>query len=1727
MTTAYNGTTRSWSNPSISEQIGQVGGALTSGGTLTIDVGNLSNLNQGRDAPNVQAGAAVANLNIRGAQAAPTGPGRGSVGGAANVSVDAAGRIIATVTQAANGNVGGAVNNVANNGPVNGARGVTAAGGSPDRIVMGTPDTRAPTGSLFTLRPAAGHYLVETDPQFADYRSWLGSDYLLNQMGYSADRLQKRLGDGYYEQKLVREQIGQLTGRRFLEGYKSDEAQYQALLDAGATIGKAWNLRPGIALTQAQMAQLTSDIVWLVEQTVTLPDGSTTTALVPQVYLRLRPGDLEAGGALLAGANVDVTLAGGLKNTGTIAGRQLVSIDAGRIEHLGGSISGDQVGLRSASDIRIEGASVTAVDALSVQAAGDVTVASTVETLQGGGFHQYSTTQIQRVAGLYVTGTHGNGVLSVVAGHDVTLQAAQIRNAGTDGVTQLVAGNNLNVGTQTLSHSTSTTANARNFQRSSDITHLGTTVQGAGSVVLAAGNDLTLTAAQVGAGKSLALQAGRDINSVAAVDSSTSASSTVTKSNSLATSSYDESVRGTQLGAGDTIVMQAGRDLTLASTAVASEKGGIALAAGNDIKLLSTQEQHDAVVDQREKKSGFLSSKTTSTHDESHDSLAVTSSLSGDTVQIAAGHDVLSQGAQIAGTGDVVVAAGNDLTLETAQDTHSEEHAKQVKKSGLYSGGGFSVTLGQSKQADTLSATEVSHHGSLVGSTDGSVTLTAGNAVTIRGSDVLSKTDTVIVGKDVTIAAVTDTRDSEQTSKQQSAGLSLGLTGAAVQAAEAAYGAIKRGSEVKDDRLKALYAAKAGYAVKDSVDAYQAASAQGDSTGGVSLRIGIGASSASSKTVTHEESTVGSRILSDGNVTIAATGGDLNVIGSKISGENVALGAAHNLNLLSQQENNTSKSENKNAGGEVGVSVGATTGYYVSVSAGKGSAKGNSVEHTDSVVTATDTLTLVSGNDTTIKGAQAVGNKVLANVGGNLLIQSEQDTNDYKSKQQQASLTLATGSGSSGSYSQQKVNSSYTGVKEQSGIQAGSGGFDVSVGGNTHLVGGAIASTADPSLNHLSTGSLTVEDLQNKAEYKAGGFGVGTGDWKSAAAGAALSLAGNQNGSSSSTTKSDIAAGSVEVRNGDTSALAGLDRTAKQLQQSGLKQIFDEKKVAERQELAQVAGEVAFRSAKELISFNRKQAAADAEKAMSDLDAAKGDPEATAAAQARLNAANQRLEKWNDAGAAKQITQVTAGVLAAALSDGNVLSAAGGVLMNETLLPKFAKALQQGGIAPGSGTESTLMNGLGALLGAAGGILGGDAQAGAAMGNAVQTYGYYDYRDGRAQRQEMAAAALANAGITDPNDVAGVNTLLDNCVKLGCDPNKLVLLLKSPDAASTLRQLAQPESVSFQLYGRGFNELDEQQRKDVINHIPTGNVTVGVSETTPTGDADGTTLGAGAVASSDGAVDSQQSRDESLRLKGAKVVSNLAIAGGEKVEQFKNWMGEDNAQTAALLLMAATGGPVKTLASTLWAETPMAKFLQDKKEQVLVGPMTPLVGSNAFGAQNDSDQEAVRPASHATSSMLVDTLLSSIGLVGAKAGAVGIIKSSDGFSGAVKNAENTLEEGSSDLTKTLIIPKEKAEFLDHYKAQADAGTLERVNPADVRKGNFRKALTDEVGPPPGTGYHADHIVELCVGGANCAKTNGNWLESGRNTAAGAKIGNQVKNDPVGTKYTNVKLEDNP
>ena len=122
----------------------------------------------------------------------------------------------------------------------------------------------------------------------------------------------------------MREQVAQLTGRRFLESYASDEAQYQALLNNAATVATTFQLRPGVALTADQVKALTSDIVWLVEKDITLPNGEHTRALVPELYAKVRPGDLQANGALLSGRDVTLTTTHNLPTSGqTIAGKSI------------------------------------------------------------------------------------------------------------------------------------------------------------------------------------------------------------------------------------------------------------------------------------------------------------------------------------------------------------------------------------------------------------------------------------------------------------------------------------------------------------------------------------------------------------------------------------------------------------------------------------------------------------------------------------------------------------------------------------------------------------------------------------------------------------------------------------------------------------------------------------------------------------------------------------------------------------------------------------------------------------------------------------------------------------------------------------------------------------------------------------------------------------------------------------------------------------------------------------------------------------------------------------------------------------------------------------------------------------------------------------------------------------------------------------------------------------
>ena len=101
-----------------------------------------------------------------------------------------------------------------------------------------------PTQSLYKINPNVdSHFITETDPDPTNENRWLSSDYMLKALRNDPQNMLKRLGDGYYEQRLVREQMNRLTGRHFSGNNRTFTEQYKALMDAVSLLHKNLILR--------------------------------------------------------------------------------------------------------------------------------------------------------------------------------------------------------------------------------------------------------------------------------------------------------------------------------------------------------------------------------------------------------------------------------------------------------------------------------------------------------------------------------------------------------------------------------------------------------------------------------------------------------------------------------------------------------------------------------------------------------------------------------------------------------------------------------------------------------------------------------------------------------------------------------------------------------------------------------------------------------------------------------------------------------------------------------------------------------------------------------------------------------------------------------------------------------------------------------------------------------------------------------------------------------------------------------------------------------------------------------------------------------------------------------------------------------------------------------------------------------------------------------------------
>ncbi|WPU21310.1 hemagglutinin repeat-containing protein [Cedecea neteri] len=892
------------------------------------------------------------------------------------------------------------------------------------------PNTRLPDNSLFTLHQSIdSHYLVETDPQFTRQKQWLGSDYMQNALLSDPARIHKRLGDGYYEQGLIRDQVTQLTGSRWLAGYGSDEEQYKGLMNNGIAFGKEYGLELGVALTPAQMALLTTDMVWLVNQTVTLPDGSTQTVQVPQVYAKVKDGDLTGDGALLGGKQVVLNTRGDITNSGSIIGREVTQLTA-QILTNSGYIQGNRVDLSTRQDIYNTGGQLRGESSLSLLAGRDIVSQTTTRT---DGTDRW----LDRPAGMYVQAP--NGTLTLSALNNITLSATELSNAGENGTTSVQAGNDLrleSVATRHSEHGDWGGGNTRDLTQQADV---GTRITTPGAIALGAGRDILAQTADVTAGGALTAQAGRDIR----------------------------------------------------------------LTTGNATT--------DLVEHSKQSSSGLLSKSSLETHDEVHDRQALGATLSGNSVDIRAKHDVRIEAGNVVGTQDVRVLAGNNLTVTTADETHQETHLRKETHTGLLSAGGMGFTVGAKKESWDDASQARSGKASLVGSLKGDTVLLAGQHYQQTGSTVSSPAGNVVIrGKSVAVEAGKNLNASQYAHTLEQKGFTLAVNVPVVQAVQGTAQTVQRVGKSNDDRVNMLAAANAAWDSARTANSLMN-SAQGLMDNGpqgiaqnVSISLTYGEKKQEDTRNTNGTTAQASKINAGKHAVLIATGGeqsDITVTGSDIGGkQGTRLQADHDITLQAAGQEQHERTDNRSSGWNAGIAAsygqnGAAFGITAGANQGKG--HGNGDDHTwrnSHIGDMNGQTQITNGGTATLSGAQIIGSGVGISA-DNLKIESLQDTMTYAGKQQDMSgqVTVGYGVSGSGSFSQSNVKSDYASVQEQSGIFAGKNGYQIDIRDHTDLTGGLITSSGSAEqsgFNQFSTGTLSWTDIRNHADYSGNSVGI-------------------------------------------------------------------------------------------------------------------------------------------------------------------------------------------------------------------------------------------------------------------------------------------------------------------------------------------------------------------------------------------------------------------------------------------------------------------------------------------------------------------------------------------------------------------------------------------------------------------------------------------------------------
>ncbi|MGF6604529.1 filamentous hemagglutinin family protein [Paraburkholderia sp. GAS448] len=1090
------------------------------------------------------------------------------------------------------------------------------------------------------------------------------------------------------------------------------QAGQNATIDAGAGFT---NARGAVLASQAAtVAALTSNVIIMETRVV---DGQSV--LVPVVYLA-QASQQNMNGPLIAATDINLQNTQTFTNSGTVQASNSLTIDGKSIDNAFGALkSGGLMSLTTTGDVDLTSAKVNA-GSLALNAGGNLildTATKTLNQVSDTGATR-TTTTLGPLAQINVAGD-----AAIVTGGNFEQNAGALSVGGNLG---MQIGGDWTLGAQqTSEHKVVERANGVSDTNLNST--VGSSVQVGGVSAIGVGGDLTARGAQIdlGGGGTVAVNGNVLLGTASATSTvdSNSAGSDAHGSYAESLHQSDQTLTGTTLHGGDTLTIASGKDITLSGSTISLDKGNANLLAVGDVNVVAATETHTLNSQETHSHSGVASSSTVTSGIDQAATLSQGSLISADGVTIAGGRDINVAGSTIVGTNDVALSAARNVTITTSQDTVNTSTYYEKQESGFGSTGS-GISYGSKDQKDTTHDSSVTQNGSLIGSLNGNLTVSAGNDLHVTGSDLIAAQNITGTGANVIIDAAANTTHHDETHEVSKSGFTLGVAGSVVDAVQGAVDQAHAAGKSEDSRAAALHTIAA---VGDA-----AAAAEGLADGktpDVKVELSFGSSHSTSSFSEDGTTQTGSTVKAGGTAMFAATGngtagsGNITIAGSDVSANDVVLAAKNQVNLVNTTDTDSTRSANESSSSSVGISYG-TQGWGVDAAMSKANGDSNSdaAMQNNTHVSGTNSVTIVSGGDTNIIGANVNGNQVTANVGGNLNIASVQDTTTSAAHQESSGggFSISQG-GASANFSSQHgdASGSYAGINEQAGIQAGAGGFDITVKGNTDLKGAVIASDADASKNTLTTATLTFSDIQNQSDYsaKSSGFSAG-GSIGAPTKGTGVSSVGNaggytpmlsqsESGSDSATTKSGISAGTINITDAanQTQDVASLNRDTSDTNGTVAKTpdvnaLLD--KQADMMNASSAAGAAVATQIGALADAKHDAA----QKAADDATKA-GDTAAAAAYQADA-------DSWAEGGVNRVALHTAGGALIAGLGGGSALGGAAGAAVASTLAGKLnslADGLSNGN---GSGADPglTLGNVAGNLLaGGFGGLVGGNSGA--------------------------------------------------------------------------------------------------------------------------------------------------------------------------------------------------------------------------------------------------------------------------------------------------------------------------------------------------------------------------------------------------------------------------------